>query len=90
MTIEIYNIRVSQILFAYDPMHLDCVSNLSFDEYDLIAAHIVEHARSGMPLEQAIYESFKYWFGNDEEEDQFVFDATNLVVPIQIVLESGD
>lgn len=56
---------VNRALFLCDPMHTCCVENDCHDEYERIAAGILERLKDGQPLESAIRTELGDWFDID-------------------------
>lgn len=53
---------LNQALFLADPMHTCCVENDCHDEYERIAAGVLERLQAGQLLEPALRAELGEWF----------------------------
>ena len=53
---------LNQALFLTDPMNTCCVQNDCHDEYQRIAAGVLELLQNGQPLESALRSELGDWF----------------------------
>lgn len=58
---------LSQVLYQQDPMNTCCVENDCTDEYDGVAAAVIDLAAQGTPLQAALSQVLVEYFGAEPE-----------------------
>lgn len=59
--------QISKALFESDPMNTCCKENDCYDEYDSVAAEVVQHLEEGATLKGALARAINEWFYDGED-----------------------